>query len=177
MADCAIASERQPLDPATAHDQAQCAQAQADRTAAEKDLQQRIEFARQHSNAVVAYSTRSTPKEIVSDAFNRTLGVTTTTMTTSSFGWMGPRSESASACRGPLCCITTPSAICSRKQSRLFEDSLTVDDPSIGFERLELTAQSRAATNLHRRWMSVWLIEYRRYGEYGGAPGDHEGGV
>jgi hypothetical protein len=106
-----FAPEHQLLDPATARDQAQRAQAQADQTAAEKDLQQRIEFARQHPNAIFVYGNKSTPTESVSDAFNRALGVTATTMTTSSFDSMGRRTECVSACRGPFCCITTPSAI------------------------------------------------------------------
>lgn len=110
-----IAPEHQLLDPATARDQAQRAQAQADQAAAEKDLQQRIEFARQHPNAIFVYGNKSTPKESVAGAFNRTLGATTTTMTTSSFDSMGRRTECVSACRGPFCCITTQSAIDSKK--------------------------------------------------------------
>jgi hypothetical protein len=110
-----IAPEHQLLDAATARDQAQRAQAQADQAAAEKDLQQRIEFARQHPNAIFVYGNKSTPKESVADAFNRTLGVITTTMTTSSFDSMGRRTECVGACRGPFCCITTQSAIDSRK--------------------------------------------------------------
>jgi hypothetical protein len=106
-----IAPEQQQLlDPATARDQAQRAQAQADQAAAEKELQQRIEFARQHPNAIFVYGNKSTPKESVADAFNRALGVPITTMTTSSFDSMGRRTECVSACRGPFCCITTQSA-------------------------------------------------------------------
>jgi hypothetical protein len=110
-----IAPEHQLLESATARDQEQRAQAQADQASAEKDLQQRIEFARQHPNAIFVYGNKSTPKESVVDAFNRTLGVATTSMTTSSFDSMGRRTECVSACRGPFCCITTPSAIDSRK--------------------------------------------------------------
>jgi hypothetical protein len=106
-----IAPEQQQLlDPATARDQAQRAQAQADQAAAEKELQQRIEFARQHPNAIFVYGNKSTPKESVADAFNRALGVPITTMTTSSFDSMGRRTECVSACHGPFCCITTQSA-------------------------------------------------------------------
>lgn len=106
-----IAPEHQLLDPATARDQAQRAQAQADQTAAEQDLQRRIEFARQHPNAIFVYGNKSAPQESVSDVFNRALGVTTTSLTTSSFDSVGRRTECVSACHGPLCCVTTTSAI------------------------------------------------------------------
>jgi hypothetical protein len=110
-----IAPEHPLLDAATARDQAQRAQAQADQAAAENNLQQRIEFERQHPNAIFVYGNKSTPKESVADVFNRAIGVTTTTMTTSSFDSMGRRTECVSACRGPFCCITTQSAIDSAK--------------------------------------------------------------
>ena len=103
-----IAPEHQLLDPATARDQAQRAQAQADQIAAEQALQRRIEFARLHPNAIFVYGDKPTPQESVSDVFNRTLGVPTTTLTTSTFDATGRRTECVSACRGPLCCVTTP---------------------------------------------------------------------
>ena len=102
-----IAPEHPLLDPATARDQAQRAQAQADRTAAEQDLQRRIGFERQHPNTIFVYGNKSAPKESVTDVFNRALGVTTTTLTTSTFDSMGRRTECVSACHGPLCCVTT----------------------------------------------------------------------
>jgi hypothetical protein len=103
-----IAPEHQLLDSATARDQAQRAQAQADQIAAEQALQRRIEFARLHPNAIFVYGDKPTPQESVSDVFNRTLGVPTTTLTTSTFDATGRRTECVSACRGPLCCVTTP---------------------------------------------------------------------
>ena len=103
-----IAPEHQLLDPVTARDQAQRAQAQADQIAAEQALQRRIEFARLHPNAIFVYGDKPTPQESVSDVFNRTLGVPTTTLTTSTFDATGRRTECVSACRGPLCCVTTP---------------------------------------------------------------------
>jgi hypothetical protein len=103
-----IAPEHQLLDPATARDQAQRAQAQADQTAAEQALQRRIEFEREHPNTIFVYGDKPTPQESVSDVFNRTLGVPTTTLTTSTFDSRGRRTECVTACRGPLCCVTTP---------------------------------------------------------------------
>jgi hypothetical protein len=105
-----IAPEHTLLDSAATRDEAQRAQSQADQTAAEQDLQRRIEFARQHPNAIFVYGNKSTPKESVSDVFNRALGVTTTDLTTSSYDSMGRRTECVSACHGPLCCVTTSSA-------------------------------------------------------------------
>lgn len=106
-----IAPEHQLLDPATARDQAQRAQAQADQTAAEEQLQRRIEFARQHPNAIFVYGEKSAPKESVSDVFNRALGVSTPSLTTSTFDSMGRRTECVNACHGPACCVTTTSAV------------------------------------------------------------------
>lgn len=106
-----IAPEHQLLDPATARDQAQRAQAQADQTAAEEQLQRRIEFARQHPNAIFVYGEKSAPRESVSDVFNRALGVSTPSLTTSTFDSMGRRTECVNACHGPACCVTTTSAV------------------------------------------------------------------
>lgn len=105
-----IAPDHELLDPATARDQAQRAQAQADQSAAEQALQQRIEFERLHPNTIFVYGSKSTPAPSVSDVFNRALGVPTTTLTTSTFDSAGHRTECVSACHGPFCCITTPSA-------------------------------------------------------------------
>lgn len=100
----------QLVDSATARDQARRKQAQADREAADKALQRRIEFARTHPNAIFVYGQKTAPAESVTDIFNRTLGVSYTSMTTTSFNSSGDRTECVNACRGPACCVTTPSA-------------------------------------------------------------------
>jgi hypothetical protein len=106
-----IAPDHPLLDPATARDQAERAQSQQEQAAAEEALQRRIEFERQHPDAIFVYGQKTTPKESVSDVFNRALGVPSSTLTTSTFDAEGRRTECVSACHGPLCCITSPSAL------------------------------------------------------------------
>ncbi|RFU49241.1 hypothetical protein [Paraburkholderia sp. DHOC27] len=105
-----IAPEHELLDAATARDQAQRAQAHSDQDAAEQALRQRIAFEREHPDAIFVYGSKSTPKESVADVFNRSFGVASTDMTTSSFDSVGRRTECVNACRGPFCCITTRAA-------------------------------------------------------------------
>jgi hypothetical protein len=102
--------DHQLVNSATARDEAQRKQAQADRAAAEQSLQRRIEFARTHPNAIFVYGNRSAPAESVTDVFNRTLGASYTSLTTTSFSSSGDRTECVNACHGPACCVTTSSA-------------------------------------------------------------------
>jgi hypothetical protein len=96
------------VDPATAQDQAQRAKMQADRTQAEQSLQDRIEFARRHPNAVFVFGDKpQSPQESVRDTFAKALGSSTASFSSSTYDATGHRTECANACYGPFCCITT----------------------------------------------------------------------
>jgi len=99
------------LDSATAHDQEQRAKMQADQVQAQQNLQKRIEFAREHPNAIYVFGNRiKTPQESVRDVFAKALSAPSTALTTSTYDSTGHRTECVSACYGPFCCVSTDSA-------------------------------------------------------------------
>ena len=99
------------LDSATARDQAQRAKMQADQVQAQQNLQKRIEFAREHPNAIYVFGNRiKTPQESVRDVFAKALSAPSTALTTSTYDSTGHRTECVSACYGPFCCVSTDSA-------------------------------------------------------------------
>ncbi len=105
------APDKKLVDPATAQDQAQRAKMQADQTQAEQSLQNRIDFARQHPNAIFVFGDKpQSPQESVRDTFARALGNSPTTLSSSTFDAAGHRTECVNACYGPFCCITTENA-------------------------------------------------------------------
>lgn len=110
------AHDTQLLDPATARDQAHRAAMQASQAQAEQSLQKRIEFAREHPNAIFVFGDKQqSPQESVRDQFARSLANSPSTLSSSTFDARGSRTECVNACYGPFCCVTTPAASDSLK--------------------------------------------------------------